>query len=66
MEENKKYDIIYADPPWTYKDDKSKRPALGGITYPVMKLDDIKNMGGGLKVIQKRIAFAFYGQLCHF
>jgi len=42
----KKYQIIYADPPWHYKD-KRKRPEsdrprkYGGITYPVMTTQEI-------------------------
>lgn len=43
---NKKYQIIYADPPWEYADKRTNpetdRPrAYGGITYPVMKTEDI-------------------------
>lgn len=30
MEENKKYDIVYADPPWSYRDKKNNDPRLGG------------------------------------
>jgi len=37
-----KYNIIYADPPWTYADPKGNNPAMGGITYPTMSLEDIK------------------------
>ena len=40
----KKYKIIYADPPWTYKDMKSRDPKMGGITYPTMTLQEIKEM----------------------
>lgn len=42
---NKKYQIIYADPPWAYKDKRDKHPRLcGGAAkyYPTMKLEDIK------------------------
>jgi N6-adenosine-specific RNA methylase IME4 len=35
------FDIILADPPWTYNDQKSNDPKLGGITYNVMGLEDI-------------------------
>lgn len=40
----KKYSIIYADPPWKYKDtaDAGKRGAEH--KYPVLKLDDIKEL----------------------
>lgn len=39
-----KYNIIYADPPWQYDDQKNNDPAMGGITYPTMSLEDIKLM----------------------
>src|SRR3972149_2414550 len=38
---DKKYQIIYADPPWAYNDPKGNDPAMGGKTYPVMTLDEI-------------------------
>jgi site-specific DNA-methyltransferase (adenine-specific) len=44
---NKKYSIIYADPPWSYRDKRDKHPRLcGGATvhYDTMSLDDIKKM----------------------
>lgn len=44
MEESKKYNIIYADPPWSYDDKLSGEPAHGGITYPVMELEHIKEL----------------------
>lgn len=37
-----KYQIIYADPPWEYDDPKGNLPSMGGITYSVMSLDQIK------------------------
>ena len=39
-----KYGIIYADPPWRYDSPKNNDPAMGGITYPTMSLEDICNM----------------------
>ena len=39
---DKKYKVIYADPPWTYRDPKKHDPKMGGITYPTMTLDEIK------------------------
>lgn len=36
-----KYDIIYADCPWEYRDKKGNNPAMGGITYDTMQLKDI-------------------------
>lgn len=41
---DKKYQIIYADPPWTYADPKQNNPKMGGITYPTMSLDEIKSL----------------------
>ena len=41
---DKKYQIIYADPPWSYNDKKGNDPAMGGITYPVLELEDIKKL----------------------
>jgi N6-adenosine-specific RNA methylase IME4 len=38
---DKKYKIIYADPPWEYNDPKGNDPAMGGITYPTMSNGDI-------------------------
>lgn len=38
---DKKYNIIYADPPWRYSDQKNKDPKMGGITYPTMPLSEI-------------------------
>ena len=51
---NKKYDVIYADPPWSYKDKKSCDPAMGGITYDVMELEDIKAMGETIQKISNK------------
>jgi len=34
----KKYQIIYADPPWEYDNPKNDDPAMGGKTYPTMPL----------------------------
>ena len=38
----KKYQIIYADPPWSYNDNKGNLPKMGGKTYDMMALADIK------------------------
>lgn len=40
----KKYQIIYADPPWEYRDNKGNLPKLGGKTYPMMSLGKIKGL----------------------
>lgn len=42
-----KYQIIYADPPWAYKDKRNKHPRLCGgalVHYNTMSLEDIKNI----------------------
>lgn len=42
---DKKYKIIYADPPWSYKDKRDKQPRLcGGALrhYPTMNVEAIK------------------------
>ena len=44
---NKKYNIIYADPPWDYGNTKNHNGQFWGIAdrhYPVMKLDEIKSL----------------------
>lgn len=41
---HKSFEVILADPPWKYNDQKSNNPALGGITYPVMSIDDLCRM----------------------
>jgi N6-adenosine-specific RNA methylase IME4 len=40
---NKKYKIIYADPPWSY-DDPSKNRGGAVRHYPTMSIDDICNL----------------------
>lgn len=42
---DKKYSIIYADPPWDTKKIKRKvRPNQDKFDYPTMKLEEIKNL----------------------
>lgn len=41
---NKKYDIIYADPPWSYKDKARAGKRGAEFKYDCMKIEDIKNM----------------------
>jgi len=40
----RRYNIIYADPPWSYDNPKDHNPAMGGISYPTMTLDEIKSL----------------------
>lgn len=53
---DKKYNIIYADPPWQYRDVHTWHKMGGGVAghYKTMKLDEIEKMG----VIIKQIAAA--------
>ena len=47
MEENKKYNIIYADPPWDYGNTKNLDGEFWGMAdkhYDVMKFKDICNL----------------------
>lgn len=53
------YDIIYADPPWKYKDEKGNDPKLGGITYDVMSLQDIKGMGAWIASVANKNSLLF-------
>jgi N6-adenosine-specific RNA methylase IME4 len=41
---DKKYQIIYADPPWLYENRKDNNPAMGGFTYDVMSVQDMCDM----------------------
>lgn len=43
---NKKYDIIYADPPWTFKtySEKGKEKKSAECHYKCMKKEDIQNL----------------------
>jgi N6-adenosine-specific RNA methylase IME4 len=43
---DKKYNIIYADPPWSYKDKRSGHKMSGGATnhYNTMSIADIKQL----------------------
>ena len=44
---NKKYNVIYADPPWDYGNTKNHNGQFWGMAdkhYDVMKLKDIKNL----------------------
>ena len=41
---NKKYKIIYADPPWSYKDKALAGNRGACCKYPVMSIDEIENL----------------------
>jgi N6-adenosine-specific RNA methylase IME4 len=43
----KKYQVIYADPPWSYRDKRDKHPRLCGgasVHYDTMSQDDLKSL----------------------
>lgn len=40
---NKKYNVIYADPPWEYKESGSGNRVVSS-KYPTMNIEDIKNL----------------------
>lgn len=58
---NKKYSIIYADPPWEQKKGgkKAARPNSSGkdLDYPTMSLNDIKNILQQVKTDEKHNFF---------
>lgn len=39
-----KYQIIYADPPWSYSDKRGNDAGYGGISYDTMSVKDICNL----------------------
>lgn len=41
---DKKYQIIYADPPWTYNDKRGGTPRWGAIQYNTMTQEEIKQL----------------------
>lgn len=62
---NKKYNIIYADPPWKYADSrdyaiKNNPTGAGGAVkhYPVMTLEEIKNIPV-IDIVNKKSCFLF-------
>ena len=55
----RKYRIIYADVPWSYENPKNHDPAMGGISYPTMTLDEIKNLPIA-KIADKDCALFFW------
>jgi len=69
MKVNKKYQIIYADPPWFYnnwsplKDDKTARK-VGRVMYPTMRLDEICSLPIGKIVDKNCILFLWATMPC--
>ena len=48
----KKYQIIYADPPWLYNDTLGGNASMGAMPYSTMTLAEIKNLKVG-KIVDK-------------
>lgn len=61
---DKKYSIIYADPPWSYQNRGTR--AAASKHYDTMTIEDIKHMGvgaaGGGGVLLTRIAYFSCGR----
>lgn len=59
---DKQYDIIYADPPWSYNDKLGGRSDMGATPYPQMSQDELN----ALPVCQlaKKIAYCLCGLQC--
>ncbi|MHB2017728.1 MAG: MT-A70 family methyltransferase [Candidatus Xenobia bacterium] len=53
------YRIVYADPPWEYRDRKGGDPALCGYTYPPMTLEDISALPVA-KIVQRPAALLLW------
>lgn len=39
--DEQKYNIIYADPPWKYENERDHNPALGGMKYDTMSIEEL-------------------------
>jgi N6-adenosine-specific RNA methylase IME4 len=50
---NEKYNIIYADPPWNYRDKRTDKKMSGGVTkhYKTMGIRQIEELGGAIQQI---------------
>ena len=55
---SKKYNIIYADPPWSYRN-MGNIQGGANLHYPTMKQVDIENMGNIIKNISKENCMLF-------
>ena len=58
---DKKYNIIYADPPWAYKDKRTDNKMCGGVTkhYNTMETEEIENMGETIQKIAEENCLLF-------
>lgn len=53
----KKYKIIYADPPWSYRDKAAAGKRGAAFKYPVMTLEDLKKLPVGGVADENSILF---------
>ena len=58
----KMYKVLYVDCPWTYDNPRGNKPSQGGITYPTMSLEDIKNIPVG-NICDKDCAIFFWATM---
>lgn len=58
----KKYEIIYADPPWSYNDTLGGNAKMGAMPYDTMTQDEINALP--LKEITGRTASCSCGRQC--
>lgn len=61
---DKKYNIIYADPPWAYKDKRTDSKISGGATshYNTMKTSELEEMAQTIQKYQQKIVCYLCGQ----
>jgi len=62
LREMKKYQIIYADPPWEYDNERNHDPKDGGMTYPTLSQDDLKMLPVG-NISDKDCALALWATM---
>ncbi|MHB9070250.1 MAG: MT-A70 family methyltransferase [Sedimentisphaerales bacterium] len=60
--DTKKYGIIYADVPWLYQNPKNYDSAMGGVSYPTLTLDEIKNLPVN-EIADKNCALFFWATM---
>lgn len=59
----KKYDIIYADPPWAYHDTLGGNAKMGAMPYPTMTNEEICAMPIGNKIAKKDSILFMWGTM---
>lgn len=63
LELTKKYNILYADVPWTYQDKALAGNRGACCKYPVMTIEEIKNLP--IKEISADDSILFFWVKCH-